>query len=129
MGKDRGGTRLIYMNTITIRKIYLYLFALIGLVISTIGAVQLVNLGLKTYVFPNADNYYPYPMEKPVPASPAGATTTTREPSQKEIDTYNERQRTSQRQRDAANALAMLIVGVPLYAYHWMVIKKEKENS
>lgn len=117
------------MNTISIRKIYLYLFALIGLVISTVGSVQLVNLGLKTYLFPNADNYYAYPMEKPIPAPTGGATTTLREPSQKEMDTYNERQRTSQRQRDAANALAMLIVGVPLYAYHWRVIKREKESN
>lgn len=118
------------MNNISIRKIYLYLFALIGLVISTIGSVQLVNLGLKTYLFPDADTYYAYPMEKPVvPSSTSGATSTVREPSQEEIDKYNERQRRSQRQRDAANALAMLIVGVPLYAYHWRVIKKEKETN
>lgn len=115
------------MNNLSIRKIYLYLFALIGLVISTIGAVELVNLGLKTVLFPQADTNYAYPMAKP--AVTPGSTTTVQEPSQAEMDKFNEQQRASQRQRDAANALAMLIVGVPLYAYHWRVIKKEKEAN
>lgn len=117
------------MSNISIRKIYLYSFALIGLVISTIGAIQLVDLGLKTYLFPDADNYYTYPAEKIAPVSTSGATSTVREPSQAEIDKYNERQRSSQRQREAATALAMLIVGIPLYTYHWTVIKKEKERD
>ncbi len=115
------------MNNISIRKIYLYLFALIGLVISTIGAVQLVNLGLKTFVFSQADTYYNYPAAKPVVAP--DSTTTFQEPSQAELDKFNAQQRASQRQRDAANALAMLIVGVPLYAYHWKVIKKEQGTN
>lgn len=112
------------MNTISIRKIYLYLFALIGLVISTIGAVQLVNLGLKTFIFRDADMQYAYPMEKRI--APIDATSTVVMPSQEEIDAFNEKQRRSQRQRETANALAMLIIGLPLYAYHWRVIKKEK---
>lgn len=115
------------MNNISIRKIYLYLFALIGLIISTIGAVNLVNLGLKAVLFPQADTYYNYPVAKPVTAP--GATSTVQEPSQADVDRFNEQQRASQRQRDAANALAMLIVGVPLYSYHWRVIKKEKEHN
>ena len=45
-----------------IRKIYLYLFSLIGLVLVVIGCVQLVNLGLKAYVFTAADQYYTYPV-------------------------------------------------------------------
>lgn len=116
------------MNTLSIRKIYLYLFALIGLVISTIGAVQLVNLGLKSFIFDEADTYYTYPMEKPI--SVTGATTTaTIQPTQEEIDAYNAKQRRSQRQRDAANALAMLIVGIPLYGYHWQILKKERDTA
>ena len=45
-----------------IRKIYLYLFSLIGLVLVVIGCVQLVNLGLKAYIFTAADQYYSYPI-------------------------------------------------------------------
>lgn len=114
------------MNNISIRKIYLYLFALIGLVISTIGAVQLVDLGLKSFIFQDADMQYAYPMEKPVAVT--GSTTDMMvQPSKEEIEEYNEKQRRSQRQRESANALAMLIIGLPLYAYHWRVIKKEKD--
>ena len=49
-----------------IRKIYLYLFSLIGLVLVVIGCVELVNLGLKAYVFTSADQYYSYPVAAPV---------------------------------------------------------------
>ena len=116
------------MNTLSIRNIYLYLFALIGLIISTIGAVQLVNLGLRTYVFTGADTYYTYPAAKPVPTS--GTTTAaSQEPSQAEIDTFNRNQQAANRQRDAAQAFAMLLIGIPLYSYHWRVIKKEKETQ
>lgn len=115
------------MNTISIRKVYLYLFALIGLVISVIGAVQLVNLGLKSFIFQDADMQYAYPMERKV--VPGEATSTVVGPSQEELGAFNEKQRRSQRQRESANALAMLIIGIPLYAYHWRVIKKEKDDQ
>jgi molecular chaperone DnaK (HSP70) len=32
---------------------------------------------------------------------------------------------TSRKHREAANNLALIIVGLPLYLYHWMLIKKE----
>ncbi len=44
-----------------IRTIYLYLFSLVGLVLVVIGLVQLVDLGLKAYVFTKADQYIRYP--------------------------------------------------------------------
>ncbi len=110
-----------------IRKIYLYSFALIGLVLITIGAVRLVSLGLKVYIFTKADLNYNYPAAKPVSAPENGKNSEVQQPSQEEIDKFNQEQKTSQRQRDAAESLAMIIVGAPLYLYHWKVIKKEKE--
>ena len=51
-----------------IRTIYLYLFSLVGLVIVVIRLVNLVDLGLKTFVFENADfqpiNYPSYPSDE-----------------------------------------------------------------
>jgi len=46
-----------------IRTVYLYLFALVGLVLTVVGGVIMVNNLLKTYVFKSADynynnNYY-----------------------------------------------------------------------
>lgn len=111
-----------------IRKIYLYLFALIGLVLITVGCVKLVGLALKTYIFTKADIYYEYPMVRPVkPPIPEGQEAELQQPNKEEIEEYQKNQRTSQRQREAAEALAMIIVGLPLYLYHWRIIKNEKD--
>ena len=106
----------------------MYLFAFIGLVLITIGCVQLVSLGLKTYIFKEADLYHNYPIAKPVPALENG-TTTVREPSEEEIKVFEEKQRKSNRQREAAGAIAMILVGLPLYFYHWRVIRRDKEQE
>lgn len=100
-----------------IRKIYLYLFSLIGLVLITIGTVRLVDLGLKVFVFKDADTFFEFPVR-----TPDGEKTETPEE-------VKQMQRSSQRQRDAAGALAQIIVGLPLYLYHWSVIKKEKAEQ
>ncbi len=34
----------------------------------------------------------------------------------------------SQRQRDASFNLAMIIIGLPLYLFHWRIIKKETKS-
>jgi hypothetical protein len=111
-----------------IRKIYLYLFSLIGLVLVVIGCVQLVNLGLKAYIFTVADQYYNYPVAAPVPQSGKNVSTTTpTEPTDAQMQAYQDKQTKSQRESTAANALAMIIVGAPLYLYHWRVIRRDKE--
>ncbi len=111
-----------------IRKIYLYLFSLIGLVLVVISCVMLVNLALKTYVFPDADKYYSYPMAAPVqPTGKNVSTTISAEPTDAQIQAYQNQQTKSQRESTAAQALAMIIVGAPLYLYHWRVIRKDKE--
>lgn len=114
-----------------IRKIYLYLFALIGLVLITIGCVGLVGLGLKTYVFTKADMYYDYPMARPLKIAPAeeNKTEELQQPSKEDIEKYQQEQKTANRQREAAESLASIIIGLPLYLYHWRIIKKEKEIS
>jgi|SRR3989344_83524 len=114
-----------------IRKIYLYLFSLIGLVLITIGAVRLVGLGLKAYIFTKADNIYSYPGPKVAPVETGAETRKDvySQPSQAELDEYQKNQTSSQRQREAAESLAMIIIGLPLYLYHWNVIKKDKEET
>jgi hypothetical protein len=100
-----------------------------GLVLITMGAVRLVSLGLKTYIFKQADVF---PVSPPYlkPASlPAGDATqaTSSEPTKEELAAYERQQRTANRQREAAEAIAMIIVGAPLYFYHWRVIERDKE--
>ena len=131
-----------------IRWVYLYLFALVGLVLITIGSVQLVGLGLRSYVFTEADaemrlRHMPDP---PMRVSPdrlerlqADSTLdpATREALRMWAADY-ERMRAesetidpirSRRQRDAAGAIALLLVGLPLYLYHWRTIRRERDSG
>ena len=111
---------------LTIRTAYLYLFSLVGLVLITVGMVRLVNLGLKVYIFTDADISYRYP--GPVPKLiPEERDVVREEPTKEELEVYYEKERRSRRQRDAAGAFAALIIGVPLYLYHWTLIRREHD--
>ncbi|HEX9504320.1 MAG TPA: hypothetical protein VF974_08470 [Patescibacteria group bacterium] len=111
---------------ITLRKAFLYIFASVGLVLCIIGLVSLINLGLKSYVFTKADNYcynYASPMTPDKDGKTIGSTQAQKDEQKKQC----EEQRTSNKQNQASNAIAMLLVGIPLYAYHWFTIRKDKE--
>lgn len=139
-----------------IRTIYLYIFALVGLIMVTIGGVQLVELGLKTWVFPKADEMIRFPERPPFPLKESGSGGITQEDfvgamkncsencqlSQnqqqgisnwlRDYEEFQERQKdypkenkAQRRQRQASSALAFIIVGGPLYLYHWRVIQKD----
>ena len=117
-----------------IRTIYLYLFSLVGLVLVVIGLVNLVDLGLKTYLFTNADQMIPYP-QYPAAAKPASSSTSdqNQQPTPEELAQYEEKQaeaqraqQESQKAQTASNAIAMILVGAPLFLYHWKTIQKDK---
>lgn len=113
---------------LTVRKIYLYLFAVVGLVLIITGSVSLVDLGLKTWVFKQADNYPIYIERFAAPEKDGTQVELTEEEAAKKQAEEKERQqqqRNSDRQRQASNAVAQLIVGIPLFVYHWRVIQKE----
>ncbi len=116
-----------------IRTIYLYLFSLLGLVLIVIGTVRLVDLGLKTWVFKKADQVVVYPeyprMVKPISEEETALTPEQEEKYKAEQREYQEREREARRERTAANSIALLIVGTPLFAYHWRVIQRAKEDK
>jgi len=114
-----------------IRTIYLYLFSLVGLVLIVIGCVRLIDLGLKMFVFTKADQVFSYPVPRAAPVGPDGkeqpVTAEQDAKTQEEQKKFDEQNREAQRQRTAANSLAVIIVGAPLFAYHWRIIKKDKQ--
>ena len=142
---DRSQSRQV------IRKIYLYLFALLGLVSLTIGAVRFINMGLKAYVFTEAENEqkmnYDRPMEDPyylvekteaIKSSTDKEITITLTEEQsvqlkkllKKNEEWEKQQGEfdyikSQRHRDASINLSLILVGLPLYLAHWMIIRRE----
>ena len=120
------------MNMAWIKTVYLYLVSLISLVILVIAGIMLINLGLKTWVFTKADdNIYYYQEVSPCTSimqeagsephvDPACEPGYAEKQKQEELD-----RRKDQKQSDAAQALAMIIVAAPVFFYHWKLTRKE----
>lgn len=138
-----------------IRTVYLYLFALVGLALIIIGSVLLVDLGLKIAVFRQADQEFserpPFPPEKALPgefrgtsavkddqASRAAILLTEEEKQaldfwEQDYQNWKERQGRvdmlrSRRERTASRSIAFLLVGVPLFLYHWRIIARSRAS-
>lgn len=131
-----------------LRTIYLYFFSALGLVLIIIGGVRFIDMGLKTFVFTKADQelkyYYSLP---PVPVAVEKLSTLSEQDNSltdqekqvlKEFLAEYEKMRSqretidplvARRQRDASINLSLIIVGLPLYLYHWRIIKKENKNK
>jgi hypothetical protein len=107
---------------LSIRTLYLYLFSFVGLLIIVFGSISMINIGLKTYVFKEADKYEIYLGQGET--NPDGTLAT-----KEDIVIRQDRELIRQRQRELANALAMLAVGVPLYMYHWKTLQKENKDK
>ncbi|MFA7301189.1 MAG: hypothetical protein WC069_02685 [Candidatus Shapirobacteria bacterium] len=100
-----------------LRLLYLYLFSFVGLLIVVVGSIQMVNLGLKTFVFKDVDKYEVYPIY------PTKDDIALEDPAVTEARQNRESSR--QRQRDLINSVSMIVIGLPLYLYHWKLIGKE----
>ncbi len=103
-----------------VKKIYIYLFSAVGLILVIIGAVEIINVGLRAYVFTQADMVYEYPQAQPMLSNEKSI-----QPDPAQQIAYQEKTRTSTRQREIANAIALLVVGAPLFLFHWNIIRKE----
>lgn len=127
-----------------IRTIYLYLFALLGLVLLIIGGVRFLDMGLKAFVFKKAEEEErllyktPYSMLYPVERMESlendeELTEQEREAIKEWLGDYRQWKEsqsqidpvTTRRHRNASLNLAMILVGLPLYLYHWGTIKRE----
>lgn len=137
-----------------IRTIYLYLFAIVGLTLLIIAGVRFINMGLKAFIFTKADeqmrieykqsSYAPVPVEKLNQIqtdAAAGKQVTLSEDQVQQIDQWladyknNSEARakidpiSTQRQQEASISLAMIIIGLPLYLYHWGIIRRETKKQ
>ena len=131
-----------------IRTIYLYLFALVGLALLITGAVKFLDMGLKMFIFTKAEDpeklqqryYYsiPIPIEKLENYQTSEELTDEEKATLKSfLENYKKWEEeeakidylTSNRQKQASSNLAMILVGLPLYLYHWRIIKKETKEK
>lgn len=131
-----------------IRTIYLYLFTLIGLILVIIAGVRFLDMGLKYFIFTKAEQQQRIAeLKPPIPYS----LELERIEKIEEDDSLTEKQKqainqwlkdyknweekneemnpvTSRRHREASYNLAMILIGLPLYFYHWHIIKKETRD-
>lgn len=134
-----------------IRTIYLYLFALLGLALITIGGVRFVDMGLKAFVFTKADeeqrtmqkmpSYAPLAIDRveKIAGDKEGMTLTAEEKSmlQNWLQDYKRWQEqsakidpvTARRHSDASMNLALILIGLPLWVFHWRLIRRETKNT
>lgn len=109
----------------SLKKAYLYLVSVISLIIAVVGAIMIINLGLKAWVFTKADqNYYSYPCQQPI-ADPNGKIPPCDQAAIDQQKKMADDNLASQRQNTAAQAIAMILVATPVWLYHWKMARKE----
>jgi len=137
-----------------IRTIYLYLFALVGLGMLVIGSSMIINLGLKAWIFTKADqqeNFVTRPvaltldkeLESVESLESCSDKCELNETQKKQISAwltdYEEWQEQEKnrdpdfyaqrsRQRQAATAISLILIGLPLWLFHWATIKRDMKN-
>jgi hypothetical protein len=128
-----------------VRTIYLYLVAFLGVLLLTVGGVRFLDMGLKALVFTSAEQEETmHVRQPPIPfalerarqvAGGSGDEFTPEERAMarewlREYEAWRERTATlnpvlARRQRTASSSLAMILIGLPLYLYHWALIRRE----
>lgn len=101
-----------------IRLIYLYLFACVGLIVTITGCIRGMNVALKATVFRNADRFVAYPVTEEK----------DQEQMLKQQEIFQMLDAKRQREMELAGAISMIVVGAPLYLYHWRLIQKEQKG-
>lgn len=119
-----------------IRSIYFYTVSIIALFMLVFSCVDLVNLGLKTWVFKNAEPMY----SRCIPGSDGASNIPPRAPGDNSLNLYaagptqaqcdlqnkqNDENLTRQNQSSAVRDFSMLAVALPLFLFHFRIVQKE----
>jgi uncharacterized membrane protein YcgQ (UPF0703/DUF1980 family) len=134
--RDDNETNSMQMSKSQIIKtVYFYLVSLIALMMVVFSTADLVNLGLKTWIFPKADmqEYRDQPCKYMIPSEPG---------MEQSEDTYQQRiaeceenqisedeMRAIRKQKDAVRDFSFLFVGIPLFLFHWITIRREQKKD
>ena len=129
-------------KTKLIRTIYLYLASLISLIFVAVGTGTLLNTGLKAALFPEAEkkSFFECNQQPPMIGSPdvsgykAIATEDQKAQLNQLLKDYQNWKDNSMgekcikpaRQNKIVDALTMIIIALPIFLFHWRIIKKEK---
>ncbi len=138
-----------------IRTIYLYIFALLGLVLLIVGSVRFLDMALRAFVFTAAEKeerlWSKQPPFPPIEIAKIGRVEGEKLSPKEEVNLSNEEKAiidnwiiqynnwreerakidpvTSRRHREASLNLAFILIGLPLYLYHWSIIRRETKKQ
>lgn len=108
-----------------IKYLYFYVVSVVALFMVVFSVVDVINIGLRTFLFPKADQnaygYYAPPCLTTTDASSTKDINCVSKDEQQRIDKENT---AVQKQRDLVRDISMILVAVPLFAYHWRIIRK-----
>jgi len=131
----------------TARTIYLYVATLVGLGLIIAGGVQAFELLLKATVLTQADAEeqlwarqppMPYALDVVKDVQQLDELTADQKAMVaqwlKDYESWSKQQEQldvvqARRERQAATALSLLFVGIPLYLYHWLTIRRELRRA
>jgi hypothetical protein len=131
-------------TTKTVRTFYLYVVSLLSLIFLAIGIGNLANTTLKATIFKEAEKRdysvcysYPYYISSVDLKNLEGLTVDQNEKMESMIRDYEAWQETntgescyrSERENRIVNSLTMILIALPLYIFHWAIIKKEKKEN
>ncbi|MSR85499.1 hypothetical protein EXS71_03655 [Candidatus Uhrbacteria bacterium] len=118
-------------KVVVIKNIYLYLVAFVGLMMMVFASADLINTLLRSYVFTHADQdyYQSYPCAVPAIARADGKPIDQPDCSkqQEEMKQQSDKNRIAQRERDLIRDLSFILVGAPLFFFHWRIVRKKGE--
>lgn len=124
----------------TIRNIYLYTFSAAGLIMSLVAISMFLQTMLTTYVFPAEEYGLSRPLMKTecsimTPGTPDVAGTsrpcTDTEYEQRRVDELEWQKRNAKNDLNwmLARSISLILVGGPLFLYHWSLIRREAKGK
>jgi N-acetylglucosaminyldiphosphoundecaprenol N-acetyl-beta-D-mannosaminyltransferase len=126
-----------------VRNAYLYIASLVSLIFVAVGAYILLNTAIKYYVLPKAEKggYSRCNEQPPIYDIENVKSATTDEAKKEQFDQLikdyenwknnntGEECYKADRQSNVADAITMIIIALPIFLFHWRLIRKEKEEK
>ncbi len=115
-----------------IRTLYLYAVCGVTIIMIIIAGVESVKLGLDTYVFKiDTPRYHDIMCDdvRYVGGEEIVRTDEELAKCEERAEKKAKERLTNERKRDLSNAIAMLLVAIPFYLYHWGVAKKDHKKK
>ena len=104
-----------------LRNVYLYLVSFVALMM-IIGGLIFTVQNITDVLYPTNNYYEPYPLGK------EGVMTTEEKKVYEENQKRNEENRRAESKKSVAKSIAVVVVALPTFAYHWRKIEKEKKE-